>query len=160
MRSWYWCIHVTVGLPDSSAGKESACNARDPGLIPGSGRSAGEGIGYPLQYSWAFRVAQMVKSLPAIRETWVWSLGWEDPTGEEKGCLTPLFWPGEFHGLHRESDTKNRTRLSDSCHRVPEARGSKPFLTLKIQNNRKNWCTEDALHRKIRNNTYFSSSFT
>ena len=42
---------ATLGLPDSSAGKESACNARDPGSIPGSGRSPGEGIGYPLQYS-------------------------------------------------------------------------------------------------------------
>ena len=160
MRSWYWCIHVTVGFPDSSAGKESACNARDPGLIPGSGRPAGEGIGYPLQFSWASPVVQMVKSLPAMWETWVWSLGWEDPPGEGKGC------PLHYSGLENSMDcavhgvTKNRTRLSDSCHRVPEARGSKPFLTLKIRNNRKNWCTEDALHQKIGNNTYFSSSFT
>ena len=64
-------------------GKESACNAGDAGSIPGSGRSAGEGIGYPLQYSWASPVAQMVKNLPAVRETWVQSLGWEDPL--EKG---------------------------------------------------------------------------
>ena len=52
-------------------------------VIPGSGRSAGEGIGYPLQYSWASLVAQLVKNLPAMQRTWVWSLGWEDPL--EKG---------------------------------------------------------------------------
>ena len=52
------------GLPDSSVGKESACNVGDAGLIPGSGRSPGEGIGYPLQYSWASLVAQLVKNLP------------------------------------------------------------------------------------------------
>ena len=51
-----------LGFPDSSAGKESTCNAGNPGSIPGSGRSTGEGIGYPLQYSWAFLVAQLVKS--------------------------------------------------------------------------------------------------
>jgi len=49
------------GFPGSSAGKESSCNAGDPGSIPESGRSAGEGIGYPLQYSWASLVAQLVK---------------------------------------------------------------------------------------------------
>ena len=61
----------------------STCNAGDPGLIPGSGRSAGEGIGYPLQYSSASLVAQLVKNLAAMSETWVRSLGWEDPL--EKG---------------------------------------------------------------------------
>ena len=60
------------------AGKESACNAGDLGLIPGLGRSPGKGIGYPLQYSWASLVAQMVKNPPAIWETWVLSLVWED----------------------------------------------------------------------------------
>ena len=65
--------------PDSSVGTESACNAGDPGLISGLGRSPGEGIGYPLQYSWASLVAQLVKNLPAMQETWVLSLGWEDP---------------------------------------------------------------------------------
>ena len=74
-------------------------NAGDPGSIPGSGRSPGEGISYPLQYSWASLVAQLVKNLPAMQETWVWSLGWEDTL--EKGKLsTPVFWPGEFHGLY------------------------------------------------------------
>jgi len=77
-----------LGFPGSSAGKESACDAGDPGLIPGSGRSTGEGIGYPLQYSWASLVAQLVKNPPAVRETWVRSLGWEDPL--EKGIATHL----------------------------------------------------------------------
>ena len=71
---------------DSSVGKESACNAGDPSSIPGSGRSAGEGIGYPLQYCWASLVAQLVKNLPAMWETWVRSLGGEDPL--EKGKAT------------------------------------------------------------------------
>jgi len=55
-------------------------------LIPGLGRFAGEGIGYPLQYSWASLVTQLVKNLPEMRETWVRSLGWEDPL--EKGKAT------------------------------------------------------------------------
>ena len=59
------------GFPDSSVGKESACKAGDPGSIPGSGRSAGEGIGYPLQESWASLVAHLVKNPPAMWETWV-----------------------------------------------------------------------------------------
>ena len=58
-------------FPDCSVGKESAWNAGDPGMILGSGRSGGEGIGYPLQYSWASLVAQLVKNLPAMQETWV-----------------------------------------------------------------------------------------
>ena len=77
---------VAQASPHSSVGKESACNAGDPGLIPGSGRSTGEGIGYPLQYSWASQVAQLVKNLPAVWETWFQSLGWEDPL--EKGKAT------------------------------------------------------------------------
>ena len=60
-----------MGFPGSSASKESTCNAEDPSSIPGSGRSPGEGIGYPLQYSWASLVAQMVKNPPAMWETWV-----------------------------------------------------------------------------------------
>ena len=86
------------GFPNSSVGKESICNAEDPGSIPGSGRPTGEGIGYPLQYSWASLVAQLVKNPPAIRKTWVRSLGWEDPWRRER-LPTPVFWPGEFHGL-------------------------------------------------------------
>ena len=68
-------------FPGSSAGKESACNG-DPASILGSGRFPGEGIGYPLQYSWTSLVAQMVKNLPAIQETWVQSLGWEEEKGK------------------------------------------------------------------------------
>ena len=75
------------GFPDSSLGKESACNTGDPGLIPGLGRSAGEEIGYPLQCSWVSLVAQLVKNPPAMWETWVRSLGSEDPL--EKGKATP-----------------------------------------------------------------------
>ena len=60
-----------AGFPNSSIDKESACNAGDPSLIPGLGRSSGEGIGYPLQYSWASLVAQLVKNPPAMQETWV-----------------------------------------------------------------------------------------
>ena len=74
------------GFPDSSVGKESACNPGDPSLIPGSGISNGEGIGYPLQYFGASLVAQLVKNLSAMWETWVRFLGWEGPL--EKGMLT------------------------------------------------------------------------
>ena len=84
-----------VGIPDSSVGKESACNAGDLGSIPGSGSFPGEGIGYSLQYSWASLVAQLVKNPPAMRETWVRFLGWEDPQRRER-LPTPVFWPGEF----------------------------------------------------------------
>ena len=62
-----------------AGGKESAFNAGNLGLIPGLGRSVEEGIGYPLQYPWASLVAQLVKNLPAMWETWVRSLDWEDP---------------------------------------------------------------------------------
>ena len=88
-RRYWTCLsgHVMLicptadeqGFPGSSAGKESACNAGNPHSIPGSGRSPREEIGYPLQYSWASLMAQMVENLPAMRETWVLSLGWADP---------------------------------------------------------------------------------
>ena len=67
-----------MGFFDSSIGKESACNAGDPSSIPRLGRSDGEGIGYPLQFSWASLVAQLVKNLPAMQDTWVRFLGWKD----------------------------------------------------------------------------------
>ena len=73
---------LRTGFPDSSVGKEFACNAGDPG----SGRSSGEGIGYPLQYSWASLVAQLVKNPPEMWDTWVQSLSWEDLL--EKGKVT------------------------------------------------------------------------
>ena len=75
-----------MGFPHSSDRKESTCNAEDPGSIPGSGRSTREGISYPLEYSWASLVAQLVKNLPTMWETWVRSLSWEDPL--EKGKAT------------------------------------------------------------------------
>ena len=81
------------GFPGSSAGKESTCNAGDPGLIPELGKSPGEGIGCPLQYSWASLVAQMVKNSSTMWETWVRSLGWEDPL--EEWQPTPVFLLGE-----------------------------------------------------------------
>ena len=78
----YICIyipgHIYICFPGSSAGKESTCKAGDLGSIPGSGRSAGEGIGYPLQDFGASLVAQLVKNLPAMQETWVPNLGQED----------------------------------------------------------------------------------
>ena len=74
------------GFPDSSAGKVSACNVGDPGSFSGSGTSPGEGIGYPLQYFLTSLVAQMVKNPAAMQETWVRSLGQEDPL--EKGRAT------------------------------------------------------------------------
>ena len=80
------CIHISIPIsifPHSSAGKESACNAGDPGSIPGLGRSAGEGIGYPLQHSWASLVAHMVKNPPSMLESWVRSLGWDSLEKEE-----------------------------------------------------------------------------
>ena len=72
-------IQASRIFPGSSAGKGSACSAGDPGLIPGLGRSTGEGIAYSLQYSWASLVAQLVENPPAVQETGVHPLGWEDP---------------------------------------------------------------------------------
>ena len=82
----YTRTHSGKGFPGSSAGKESPCKAGDPSSIPGSGRSPGEGNGYPLQDSWASLVAQTVKNSPAVQETQVGSVGREDPL--EKGMAT------------------------------------------------------------------------
>ena len=92
-------IYIYIyGFSGSSAGKESVCNSGDPSLIPGSGRVPGEGIGYPFQYSWASLVAQLVKNQPAMRETWIRSLGWEDPL--EKGkAIHSRIWTGEFNSM-------------------------------------------------------------
>ena len=81
VRSLGWEV-----FPDSSVGKESACNAGDPSSIPGLGRSAGEWIDYPLQYSWASLVAQLVKNLPEESSCNARDLGWEDPL--QKGKAT------------------------------------------------------------------------
>ena len=79
----YALLYATI---NDGFGKESACNAGDLSSIPGSGRSTGEEIGYPLQYSWVSLMAQLVKNLPAMRKTWLQSLSWEDPL--EKGKAT------------------------------------------------------------------------
>ena len=79
-----------MGFPSSSACKEFICNAGDPGSIPGSASSPGEGIGYLLQYSWASLMAQMVKNLPAMWETWVQSLRQEDPLEEGMATLSSI----------------------------------------------------------------------
>ena len=88
--SGFLIIYKNFIFPDSSVGKEPACNARDPGSIPGWGGSAGEGLGYPLQYSWASLVAQLVKNLPAMQETWVQFLGWEDPLENRKATHSSI----------------------------------------------------------------------
>ena len=78
-------------------------------MISGSGRPAGEGIGYPLQYSWASLVAQLMKNPPAMGETWVRSLDWEEPLEKGKATYSSILaW--KFHGLyspwgHKELDT-------------------------------------------------------
>ena len=85
--------HVRGALsdfPDSSVGKDSACNAGNPGSSPGSKRSPGEGIGYPLQYSWASLVGQLVRNLPTIWETWLQPLGWDDPLEKEKATHSSI----------------------------------------------------------------------
>ena len=79
-------IHKTPDFPCGSAGRESACNGGDLGSIPGLGRSPREGKGYPLQYSRASLVAQLVKNLPEMQEILVQFLGREDPL--EKGKAT------------------------------------------------------------------------
>ena len=91
-------LQARLDFLDSSVGKESACNAGDRGSIPGSGRSTGERIGYPLQYSWASLVAQLVKNLPAMWKTWVQSLGKEDSPGEGKG------YPLQYSGLENSTN--------------------------------------------------------
>ena len=91
--SFMCVLQHSMGFPDSSVGKESTCNAGDPSLITGSGRSAGEGIGYPLQYSWASLLAELVNNLPAMWETWVRSLGWDDPLEKGKAAhFSILTW--------------------------------------------------------------------
>ena len=117
-----WDLHpgslISGVFPGSSAGKERACDAEDPSLIPGSGRSGGEGLGYPLQCSWASVVVQMVENLPAMQETLVRSLGWEDPLEEGMATHSSILawripmdrgaWWAIVHGIAK-SDTKHST---------------------------------------------------
>ena len=132
MPVWYLCIVsiqlavviITWGFPGSSAGKESACDAGDPGSIPGLGRSPGEEIGYPFQHSWAYMVAQTEKAMAPHSSTLAWKIPWtEEPAGlqsmaslrvgndwatslplftfmhgRRKWQPTPVFLPGESHG--------------------------------------------------------------
>ena len=111
-------LTIVPGFPGSSTGKESACKVGDPGSIPGSRRSPGEGIGYPLQHSWASLMAQMVKDPPSMQETSVWSLGWEDPLEEDMATHSSILawkvpidggaWQATVHGV-----TESWTGLSD-----------------------------------------------
>ena len=117
-KSTLMLANKDLGFPGSSAGKESACNAGDPGSISELGRSPGEGVGYPLQYSWASLVTQLVNNLPVMKETWVQFLGQEDPL--EKGMTTqssilawriPMdrgAWRASVHGV-----AKSWTQLSN-----------------------------------------------
>ena len=107
-----------MGFPDSTAGKESTCNAGDSGSIPGMGRSPGKGIGCSLQFSWASFVAQRGKNLLVTQEIWDQFLGWEDPL--EEGMAThasilawrvPMDSGVRWAVVHRV--TKSQTRLSD-----------------------------------------------
>ena len=104
---------VFLAFPYISAGKESTCNAGDYSSIPGLGRSAGEGIGYPTPYSGASLVAHLVKNLPVMQETWVRSLGLGRSPGEGQG------YPLQYSGLENPMVhivhwvTKSQTRLSD-----------------------------------------------
>ena len=111
--------HKHTSFPDSSVGKESSCNAGDTSLIPGSWRFAGEGTGYPLQYSWASIVAKLVKNPlqcgRPVFNPWVGKIPWR-----RERLPSPVFWPGEFHGLyspwgHRASDTTERLSLHLVC---------------------------------------------
>ena len=114
---FYWQhLYFVRGFPHSSVGKESACIAGDSSLIPGLRRSAAEGIGYPLQYSWASLVVELVKNLPACGRPgfnpWVGKIPWR-----REMLSTQLFWTGEFHVLcspwgHKESDMTEQLSLS------------------------------------------------
>ena len=107
---------IKLGFSHSSVGKEPTCSARNYSSIPGSGRLDGEGRGCPLQHSQASLVAQLVKNLPSMWETWFNSWVGKIPWRMER-LPTAVFWPGEFHGLyslwgHKESDTTEELSLS------------------------------------------------
>ena len=161
-------ISLLMGFPGSSAGKESTCNAGDPGSIPGSGSSPGEGISYPLQCAWASLVAQMVKNLPATWETWFspwvgkipWRRAWQP---------TPVFLPGESlwtedpggpqsMGLQRvrcNQETKNSTSLLNSWSPRrnywddSEMRYKDRFLTGLLVTSHRVWWTNEPLHETV-----------
>ena len=104
---------MKTSFPGSSVGKKSTCNAEDPSSIPGSGRSTGEGIGYPLQYSWVSLMVQLVKNSPENVGDLGLIPGWGRFPWRRDKLPTPVFWPGKFHGLHspwghKESVTNER----------------------------------------------------
>ena len=111
-------LMAALGFPGGSAGKESACNAGDPGSISSLGRSPGEGIGDPLQYSQASLVTQTFKNPPAVQKTWIQSLGWEDPLEEGMASHSSILawripmdrgaWRATVHAV-----AKNRRQLGD-----------------------------------------------
>ena len=101
-----------MGFLDVSVGKETACNAGDPSLIPGLGNSTGEGIGYLLQYSWASLVAQLVKNPLAMWETWLRSLGGEDPLKKRKATHSSILaWRIPWTVQSKESDMTKRLSI-------------------------------------------------
>ena len=122
----YQKVYTIPGFPDSSAGKESTCNARDPDLTSGSGRSAGEGIGYPSQYSWwlsyasqASLVAQLVKiclqcGRPGF-DPWVGKIPWRRECLSTPGILT---WRSPWGCSCKESDTAERLSFSHFLHYI------------------------------------------
>ena len=120
-------IPLWKGFLGSSAVKESTCNTGDPR----SGRSAGEGIGYPSQYSWTSPVAQMIKNLPAKQETWVWTL--KIPWRREQ-LPTPVFWPGEVHGAAKSQIQLNNFQFRFPCerHSAKQYQGLRDLSTLQI----------------------------
>ena len=139
---WYK-VGFCMGFLGSSAGKESTCNAEDPSSIPGLGRSPGEGIGSPFQYSWTFLLAQRVKNLPAMRETWVQPLGWEDAL--EEGMAThrsilawriPMHrgaWRATVHGVAEPDMTEwhstAQCRVLHNLHRLSDTSPVNPFTS-------------------------------
>ena len=114
-------VFTVLDFPASWADIESACSAEDPGLIPGLGRSPGEGIGYPLQYSWASLVAQLVQESACSAEDRGLIPGWEDTLEEGVASHSSILswripmdrgaWWAAFHGV-----TKSQTQLSDEAH--------------------------------------------
>ena len=108
----FWYLFIAfIPFPHSSVGKESTCNAGDPSSIPGSGKSPGEGLGYLLQYSWTSLVAQLVKNPPAMWETWVWSLSWQDPLEKWKSTHSSILdWIYSPWG-HKELDRTEQLSL-------------------------------------------------
>ena len=120
-------LHVAItGFPGSSAGKEN-CNSGDPGSIPGLGRSPEEGTGYPIQHSFDFPGDSDGKESACVPETWVWSLGWEDPLDEGRATHSSILaWRMPTHREawslvgyspwgQKESDTTERLSTTHHC---------------------------------------------